>query len=697
MKVKALAFCALVIIAFSCSSRKEIIDKCDIVRTEYETNQTIVPLFIGNGRFGGMISSSGLQLHAEESSPYARRNYLFHMQRTLRAKYNSDYLAAVAKIYWRDTLTNVTKYRQHQHYYDGTISTSFTDNAGAVKVLTWFDAIERDITFYEISSESAREIVIDYVPEVPVHYGLTLSQNADIKDLGKSWEIKTTSPYGDFCFYVNSGFDGRVEDGKLILTAKGKSFVSISCKHESLTKPSVSLRRTAKFWKDKWENIPFVEFGKEDEQKVFVRGTAQILSNFNDDGLGLAPPMGLTGNEWSFAFPQDISFIHPVLLTLGQKDEARTIIEYFGNQIPGLEEYTRRLVNAEGIFCPWAMSYKTLKDYHSPTPPNYYYYETHNSGYLCRMAYETALMLDDPQWTEKFAYPLIKGCAVFYKSVSYKGEDGYWHVKMTPGMGQNEYGGFNQSDYLCSLYSAKYCFEKAVECGLDEDGCFAEILEDSLAFNAIKDPAGYYYGNLGSGPEDYGKQKHPVQLNSIAYLPTHNGIGPEETYAYKHRYDITNKANVPFFYGWTLGEFILASARMQDRDGWQKDWDNIQLSVYADPDFIQFYETSTNKVTSYYVTTTGLMLQSLLCNLVNDWTGDLKIAGCIPPSWTNPIKLKGIYSKLGVTVSGTIFGQGEYSVTLEAWKDCDIVVDGQAVSLKKGQKYNIATNGPLPS
>lgn len=76
---------------------------------------------------------------------------------------------------------------------------------------------------------------------------------------------------------------------------------------------------------------------------------ALFLATFNDDKLGLAPPTGFAGNSWPFPFPQDLSYIHSVLLSTGNMDIAKSWIEYFSERIEGMKAYTKRLLKVDGI------------------------------------------------------------------------------------------------------------------------------------------------------------------------------------------------------------------------------------------------------------------------------------------------------------------------------------------------------------
>jgi hypothetical protein len=257
-----------------------------------------------------------------------------------------------------------------------------------------------------------------------------------------------------------------------------------------------------------------------------------------------------------------------------------------------------------------------------------------------------------------------------------------------PSIGQDENGGINQDDYLCSLFSARYCFQKAIEYSLD-DGTYTRILEDGLAFPPLLSERGYYFTCSGTGEEDFGKQKHPVQLNGLAFLPVHSKVTEPSATAYDLRYRITLDAEQPLFWGWTLGEFLLAGSRTGDVEGWKKDWDNIPVSNNIDPDWIQFYESSNFYEAAFYTTTNGLVAQSILDNLVSDWFGELEIARCNP--WEGKVLIRNIYSLLGVRVDGEIEGPNAV-IHLSAWKDCEFKLCGENIQLSENENVKLVLN-----
>jgi hypothetical protein len=347
------------------------------------------------------------------------------------------------------------------------------------------------------------------------------------------------------------------------------------------------------------------------------------------------------------------------------------------------------LFGVEGAYSPWVFPYGEFDGYHDPVPPNQCYYEVHNAGYLARMAYEAAVFVNDTSWTREYAVPLVRETALFYRNICKKEADGLWHLFVLPSMGQDEEGGKNKKDYLCALTSAEYCFQKAIELNLDTDGFYQQILKDGLAFSSLLSKKGVYFSNQGSGEENFGKQKHPVQLNPLAFLPIGKEVSTPVTMAYQHRYEITADSREPHFSGWTLGEFLLAGSRMGDVEGWQKDWNNLRKSDYVDANWIQVYESSRVHNHSFYVTTSGLMVQTLLTNLVTDWFGKLEIAKCNP--WKEKVVFRNIYSLSGVKVSGKI--EGNFVLLfLKAWKNCEFELEGKTIKMVKSETKTIKLN-----
>jgi len=672
---------------FSVINKKEIVSRGDIFRNVYPDTAAVLNLYQGNGRFGCLYGSLGLHVNREKSKqPSYGATYYQDVRHHARGKFGADYLLPLTWISWEDEPEKITAYGQLQSFYDGTITTYFEEGENKVNITTWFDPVERDLTGIKIHVEGeAPGIIICPFEKLYVHYNQEMKQNAEIISEPGLWKIELTCLNAKSDMYVKTNADIKADGNRLkIKLHEGENTILLSVNNPSAASAEESLARNISWWNAKWENMGCLDLPDNDVQKVWIRTVAYILYSHNDDKLGGATPMGLSGNGWPFCFPQELSFLHPVLQATGNLDIIKSWIEYWAEMLQGMKEYTKRIFGVEGVFCPWAMPYGDFKGFHDPSAPRKTYYEIHNSGYLARMAHETGVLVNDSKWTEKYVVPLIRETALFYKNICKKETDGLWHLFVIPSMGQDENGGPDQKDYLCALYSAQYCFQKAIEYKLDEDGFYSQVLKEGLAFPSLMSPKGYYYSNQSQvgGEEVAGMQKHPVQLNDLAFLPVNKEIKEPSANAYNKRYEITIKADQLLFPGWTLGEFLIAGSRMGDVEGWKKDWGNLVNSKNADKDLIQVYESSDN-YRVFYITTSGMLGQSLLSNVVTDWFGKLEIGRCIP--WEGKVSFKDIYTLSGVKVSGKI-ENGSAELFLEAWKDCKFILGDKKMKMKKGEK-----------
>jgi hypothetical protein len=157
-----------------------------------------------------------------------------------------------------------------------------------------------------------------------------------------------------------------------------------------------------------------------------------------------------------------------------------------------------------------------------------------------------------------------------------------------------------------------------------------------------------------------GQQKHPVQLNPIAYLPMPEMTLPGSpcAIAWQNRFELTLDAKRPNTCGWTLGEFALASVRMRAPEEFEKDLLAIQPCRSADPRWIQFYESSFQEgwhlSKAYYFPMSGLYLQAFTDCLVQDWRGFIDVFACLLPCWRDRgISFSGLRARGDVILSGS--------------------------------------------
>lgn len=646
---------------------RQLIDRGNIVSTDPAAHRP--GCYLGNSVFGSVMDVFGLNVQPKEqtSNPRAGRSQLMHMNHwgrfsfvseAMSAPTTADYILPLLRIYWEHEPQNVSNYRQEQRFYDGTLSTAFTLGTGErVSVTSWFDRTQNNLAGFRIGlSEGTVSILLSAVTEFipyPFLYKKLTRQTVESAKAGDCWEITVTCGDTVGCtssrvyLYTDADVEQDCETLRLTLQAGETTiFLSYGEPADRETREN-SFSRSTEDWNETWEKTGWFDFSDDNAQKVWVRSMAYLLSTYDGPADLIQPTNGLTGNMFPFHFVQDLEYIAPALMMTGHTKIVKNWVEKFAGEIPAMREYAKRLwPETEGVYPPWELPFGSIEGYHVPSVPVIYCYEPHNVGYLCRLAAEAAEFVGDETWTEQVALPLIRECAAFYRAACRKGEDGKWHMKWSPCVGQDEAGGRNKEDYLCSMVSAKYCFQQAVKVGLIE---YQDYLDDGLAFDSLRSETGVLHTLPGA--DDFGKQKHPVQMDGLAFLPVESKPQPEERAAYAARRDLTERAKEPFYFGWTLGEFLLAGANLGDAAGFACDWEQIRESNYTDPQWVQIYETSGETEKSFYLTTHGMILQSMIRCYVNDYWGKLQIGAC--PAFEGKVAFGNIATRFGI-VSGTV-------------------------------------------
>ena len=682
-------------------SVEEAVRRCDVDRTTYVA--TTVNLYQGNGEMGCSYGPLGLHLHTDYTNKYGETK-LLNLSHRVRARYNHDYVVPLLQVYWDDVPGSVADYNQHQSYYDGTISTRFTTGGATYRVQSWFDPVEQNLGFITINaSQAGRTITVDPMDNPQAHYGQKMVQQVTVTRLsGNDYRLNIDCTHYQQggtkecvipCsseIFVSTNATVSTADGNLRLTLRqGDNYIRISYGKSSVTSAEASLAQTASWWHTKWNTKGMLAISDLHAQQTWVRSMAMFLSSYDDRKNGLCPPLSYTGTNWSFYYPQDVSYVHPVFVSTGNIDIARSWIEKWASEVEDQRAYTKRVYKQDGVMIPWVYPYLGFDGYHQGGFPMHTYGQIHQGAYYVRMAVEVSNVLQDPEWDRCNLLPILRGVAEFYANIASKHDDGLWHFHSNPSCGQDEFGGDNQTDYIDVLYAARYVLQEAVRRGINPDKRYSRILDDGIAFPALLDPTGsYYYAYLG-GSGTYGKQKHPAQLNELLYEPCHAAPTDPARFVYQHRNDMTVDARKPFYWGWTLGAFLLAGSRLGDVDGWKDDWANMSKSDYVDQEWIQSFETSTHWNMAFYNINNGLIAQSLLNNLVCDWYGRLEIGKCNP--WEGRQYVRNILSQLGVTVDGWVDGTS-FDVTLTAWRGCKFSFYDHTVTLKKGQRQHFTGN-----
>ena len=286
----------------------QVIKRGDIYRTT-RPDTAVLNLYQENGRFGCSYGTMGLHNNPEktELEKYGKTQYM-HLQHYTRAKFGSDYLLPLARIYWKDEPDKVTNYSQHQSFSEGTITTHFELGKNKVTVTTWFDPVERDVAGIRINVKGkAPAIIIAPCEKLNVHYKQELLQTASASFGSGLWKIELSCMNASSSLFIKTNAETKFDRNRIYLNLKdGDNTILISANSEPQTTSEESLLRTTDWWHSKWGNTACLSLPDSNAQKMWVRSIAYLLSSYNDDKLGIAPPMGLTGIGWPFPFPEDL-------------------------------------------------------------------------------------------------------------------------------------------------------------------------------------------------------------------------------------------------------------------------------------------------------------------------------------------------------------------------------------------------------
>ena len=693
---------------------RKVIEKGNVVRTMWPGMKSLeddkyVNLYLGNGRFGGCFDAWGLMNRKYTNwcqDEVMANTVLMHVDHYSRGSYGLDYHLPVVRLAWLDECPEVIdNYRQELNIYDGRLETSYLIPGAYIKMTSYFNPYNRDIFAMELEYETCQDgtmPAIILLPETKVwtQYGNLFTGEFDCVKFDRQenyWtgriRIGTADSY--ICYKVLSdqgivrmaqqteGISVSFEGNKgchlfLIGVAGLQRKQELLDAVESIVDAKVYSRGSTQAWHKRWGSS-WIDIPDNDYQALWCRSLYYVLCSNSPDVAAPSPPHGWAGNAWNFHFPQDFSYIAPALLRLGHWDIVKAKVEFYRNMLDDTIRNTKRIYGVEGAMWPWEFPMgpgfelfkESFKDIHPEeiceyqsdgsiryAAPNWCQFEIHNAAYSARMAYETAQYLNDDKWTREVAWPIIKESTRFYASILHKESDGTWGIYIKPSMGQDEAGGRNEKNYLCALFSAKYCLKKALEMAerlgyhSEETITWRRILDEGLAFKRLfsKKYEMYYTCESLVRHEPEMRQKHPVQLNPLTFLPLEE-LEPQTLKAYEERYELCPSVKRGFVPGWTLGAYWLAASHMRDGAALLHELSQILPKNYADEDMIQIYESSGLYWAQYYVTTHGLFLQALNDAIVSDYWGEVEVGAACPEQWRK-VRFNNLYTKDGKVWSG---------------------------------------------
>lgn len=641
----------------------------DILRDTFpENGDDFLNLYLGNGRFGACVDRWGLMNNgARGQKKFSPGNTFFmHADHWHRGAWGLDYWLPLARLMFAHGEPPPPKmYTQELRILHGYAHTEIDWSDLSLTIVSYFHPTRRDLFAFHISYEvqgkgAMPALLLAPETDIRTHYDQHLTGRGESIVRDEDFWIARVSagsassvlglrvisndgrailaPGNDGCEIQFTGRSGR--HLLLIGAANAARESELVAEMHAVGSAADLLDESIEGWHARWGDAE-VTIPDDNLQALFERSHYYVLASSAPEVRSPPAPMGWSGNGWPFHFPQDVSYIHPALLRLGHVDIAKSWVEFYRGQLETMQAMTARIYKTQGAMWAWEFPIGPNSEILRDGAPNPFQFEIHNAAYPARMAREAAQYLRDPKWSAEIAWPIVRESARFFASILQREADGKWSAHVVPSMGQDEMGGKDAKNYLCALFSAQYSLQTALamsrKLGLSDPDFekWSAILRDGLAFNCLLSSNGIYVTCEGQlGTQQLGKQKHPVQLNPLTFLPLGEDFDNAPLRAaYAAREDLCAGAKEKFYHGWTLAAFWLATSHAHEGDSLQRELANALPAQYVDPEWIQIYETSGAKHSPYYVTSHGLYLQAITDALVSDHWGATELGAAIPATW----------------------------------------------------------------
>jgi len=666
------------------SSMQESIEQAlsvgDIMRTEWpEPSPTHLNLLLGNGTMGGCFDRWGLMNEPFRSGEMMRGNnptVLSSARHWFRDSMAFDCFLPILSLGWSSSAPSIPKdYHQHLRLFDGTLTTKCRGADYALEVVTALSPAFGDLLVFKIQHRGPAPLpglklspVLEFsAGQQQLHGSLISVLTGERRWVGRLEMGGTTTQIEVEIEVTEGDIVLRPESDNLQIDCLGTNvdfriLISIGGAIPDMSDRSSPdlLEQFAIGWKTRWGDS-YVCLPLREHQALWARSMFYMLAAYGVGRRSPAPPMGWAGEGWWQHFPQDVSFILPALLRYGHTDIARTWIEFYHDWIPEMRRYTRRLFQADGVMWAWQFPIGPCSELGPESGgPAPYRFQIHNSAYPARMAYDTARAIGDSSWSLNIAWPIVYESARFYGSILRQQPDGTWGIHLVPSFGQEEFGGSDAPNYLCSLFAARYTLTTALEMvrslgiTVEEELHWKSILSAGFAFPSLLDPLLGIYSTNGAttATEISGKQKHPIQLSPLALLPQGEPDQPT-LMAFHLRADLCQGFHEGKIWGWTMVLHWLAAVHLGRGDEFIREFDLAVCHKLIDREWIQIYESTSWGM--FYVTSHGLFLQAVGDAFVHSFFGDLRIEKGVPSVWA-----RATYHNLrgpdGTKYSGSIAG-----------------------------------------
>ncbi len=694
--------------------------------SSFQTGDPYVPLMVSNGIVGGCFDQMGFQSTPDYGYPQGRTifGYIRNYDRTESSR-QIQFPLAIIQAEFADgnsilNLMDCKSYSQVLDIFDGVLTTQY-DLYGRVEIKAFASQAAPNLFVMRIlrkTGQPGKKIVLRINCETSKsqnnHFSWPVDPiRLDFDVRNTQVNIRSTTNLSVTDWIIKSNDKIRTSGNEILIPLENEeNLVEFFIKREDcpgediLNKPYdeiLSQHKDAwhRLWDESWINFPDAR-----SRQIWTRMKYYTLSCFPPIPEKPMIPTGLNSNIWGFTFPQDVYYVARTLPRLGHFDRYEEAMQYWLKILPDVKAYCRRIIGVEGAYYPWTPPFTEWESYEKKGVVSADSYELHNPAYVAAMVWQYYLVTRDRAFLEEY-FPVLEEVCRYYSNISFKNTDGTYDIYHEKARGQDEASSTagNLRNLLGASYSAEYTtrnYLAACKIAGHFDSALrvkaAGILQSGYTRKTLLKPEGWYATYEGDD-RPLNSQKHPVQLNPIAYLPMPDLTGDSTPVklAWQNRYELTHEAKKPLTLGWTIGEFALASCRMKDPAQLEKDLWTIQTCHGADPRWIQFYESSfwpgwhENK--SYYFPMMALYLETFTDAVVQDWRGYTDLFGCMLPEWKDQkLSFRGIHTAQGISLSGYVKGQ-EMKVTVEASgaTEFDIMITGdlsgiRATGMKSGPK-----------
>ncbi|MEI6167982.1 MAG: hypothetical protein WCS52_12390 [bacterium] len=681
---------------FSAKTIAKAVRRANIVYDlhELQTGHEFIPPYVANGWVGGSFDEFGFPSKPNFDYDHGRRHigYVNHYYRYSNGGHNQAALLAMSpgradgRGLW---LGDLSRYRQVLDLYAMTLTTDWTVDTATYRTRSFAsmalpELFETAFTCTGITPRDALTVRMRFdllqAENTSCRWkqGLMDTLQVEIEEAKQGWLVRSITNCKTTEFLIAGvNLTLQCEGNELVfIVPEGNSALRVlildpelgaqrDAAVKALPKPSPRFRQdhlaaAAAFWERSGLFLP-----QGPAAKVWTRSAYYLASAVSPLPTHIMEPTGLNNNIWKHGFPQDMYYVTENLARLGHIERALAQLPNWLDNLEAVKRYTRRIAEREGAFYPWIPPFEDWDGFEKDGPTNPDTYEFHNSAYVAAMVWNCFKITGDRAFLAKH-FPILEEVARFYLSLTVLPPGGKAQIQHLHLRSQDEASTETgeKSNALCCFWSALYTLRAYQEvCRIlgrqgELQGRVTEVLTVGYDLASLERPD----GTLKTFAEDdrpVGLQKHPVQLNPICYLPLPDIIdsyAPVKT-SWARRYDLTHQALLPISYGWTFGEFTLASARMRSGREVARDLSMVQPARFADPYWIQFYESSMREPwhmkKAYYFTTSGLYLQALTDCVVQYCRGTLDLFAAILPEWEDKsFFFHGLRTDGGLAVSG---------------------------------------------